>query len=139
MPLGKADIDPAPTVAAIRAAQQRADIALKTGPGRDPQPARRTRHRANVAAVDLAFGVERLQRNVPPMLAAVGAAEQAGAAGRIDRAGTPAADQHAVHVDRIVVDILAVAQILPVFAAIARAEDAADLDRRIDQIGIADI
>ena len=39
-----------------------------------------------------------------------------------------------VHIDGVVVDILAVAQILPMLAAISGAEGAANLDRGVEQI-----
>src|SRR5438046_5211659 len=76
-------IDAGPAVAAVGALQQHADIALKAGPSRYPELARAARDLADVAAIDLAFGVERLERHGPPMVAAVGAVEHAGPADRV--------------------------------------------------------
>src|SRR6266851_5462068 len=130
-------LDPAPAVAAVAAVQQHADLALEAAARRHPQLARSARHRADVAAVDLPLGVERLQRHVPPVVAAVGAGEHAGPADAEDGARPPAADQDRVHVDGVVVQVLAVAQILPMLAAVGRADGAADLDRTVEQLALA--
>src|ERR1700693_54557 len=74
-----ADIDLRPAVAAIAAAQQYAEVADKTRAGRAPQMPRVARHLADVAAVYLPLHVERLQRHMRPVVAAVGAAPHHGA------------------------------------------------------------
>src|SRR6266478_5992837 len=130
-------LDPAPAVATVAAVQQYSDLALEAAARRYPQLAWSARHRADVAAVYLPLGIERLQRHVPPMVTAIGAGEHTGPANAEDRARPPAADQDAVHVDGVVVQILAVAQILPMLAAVGRANGAADLDSAIEQIGLA--
>src|ERR1700680_3710664 len=94
-------------------------------------------HLADVAAVDLSLGVERFQRNMAPVVAAIGAAEHPGAGDTEYGAWPPAAGKDAVHVDHVVVDVLAVAQILPVLAAIGRADRAADLDPGVERVGLA--
>src|SRR5437868_14627141 len=106
-------IDAGPAVAAVGALQQYADIALEAGSRRHPELARIARNFADITAIYLAFGVELVERHGPPVIAAVGAVEHAGPADRVDRVRSPAAGQHAVHVDGVVVDVLAVAQILP--------------------------
>ena len=131
-----AHIDAGPAIAAVPAVQQHAGIALKIGAGGNPDLARIAGYLADVAAIDLVLGVERFQRHVFPMIARVGAAKHPGPADGIDRARPPAACHHAVHVDGIVVDILAVAEVLPAPAAIGRADDAADLDRAVQQVGV---
>src|SRR5271167_4667942 len=99
--------------------------------------ARVTRDLADVAAVDLSLDVQRLQRHVIPVVAAVGAAPHAGASDAEYRAWPPATGQDTVHVDHVVVDVLAVAQILPMLAAIGRTDRATDLDGAIKVIGLA--
>ena len=42
-----------------------------------------------------------------------------------------------MHIDHVVVDVLAVVQILPVLAAVGRADRAADFDRAVEAIGLA--
>jgi hypothetical protein len=132
-----ADIDLRPAVATIAAAQQYAEVADKTRAGRAPQMPRVARHLADVAAVDLPLHVERLQRHMRPVVAAVGAAPHPGAGDAEHRPRPPAARQHAVHVDHVVVDVLAVAEVLPMLAAIGRADRAADLDRTVKMVGLA--
>jgi hypothetical protein len=105
----RADIDLRPAIAAVAAVQQDAEIADEPGPGRDPQMARIARHFADIAAIDVAFHVERLERHVSPMVAAIGTAPHTGAGDAEHRAWPPAADQNAVHVDHVVIDVLAVA------------------------------
>ena len=127
-----------PGVAAVAAVQQHAAIALEIAAGRHEQLARIARHLADVTAIDLALGVQRLQLHVPPMVAAVGAAEHAGPADAEHRAGPPAAGQHAVHIDRVIVEILAVAQVFPMLAAVGGADGAADLDGGVQVVRLAD-
>src|SRR5271154_4636598 len=100
--------------------------------------ARVARDLADVAAVDLSLDVQRLQRHVIPVVAAVGAAPHAGASDAEYRAWPPATGQDTVHVDHVVVDVLAVAQILPMLAAISRADSATDLDRTAQVLGLDD-
>src|SRR5437764_1967188 len=71
------------------------------------------------------------------MFAAIGAAEHSGTSNREHRSWPPAAGKDTVHVDHIVVDVLAVAQILPMLAAVGRADRAADFDRAVEAIGLA--
>jgi hypothetical protein len=54
-------------------------------------------------------------------------------------ARAPAADEHAVHVHGVVVHVLAVAQVLPVLAAVEAADDAADLDGAVDLVAVRGI
>src|SRR5262249_4548851 len=89
--------DPAPTGSAVAAVQQYADLALEAAARRHPQLAGRARHRTNVTAVNLPLGIERLQRHVPPVVAAIRACEHSSAADGEDSARPPTADQDAVH------------------------------------------
>src|SRR2546426_9114165 len=123
-----AHVDPAPAGAAVLAAEERAEVALEVRAGGDPDGPRIAGDFVDVAAVGLALGIQRLEPRARPVLALIRAAEEAGAADREDRARPPASDQHAVHVHRIVVHVLAVAHVLPVLAAVEAADDAADLD-----------
>src|SRR5882672_3069275 len=131
------DVDLRPGFAAVAATQQDAEIADKTRPGCYPEMARIAWHLADVAAIDLPFGVERFERHMGPVVAAIGTAPHPGASDAEHGPRTPAACQHAVHVDHIVVDVLAVAQILPMLAAVGRADRTADLDRAVEVIGLA--
>src|SRR3954471_20014335 len=65
---------------------------------------------------------------MPPVISAIDTAKHAGAANAEHAAWPPTTGQHAVHVQRIVVQILTVAQVLPVLAAISGAQRAADFD-----------
>src|SRR4029077_16534426 len=90
------------------------------------------RNLADVAAVRLAFGIEGLEPGAGPVGAPVRAAEQAGAADREDGARTQARHEHTVHVHGVVVDVLAVAHVLPVLSVVEATDDAAHLDRAVD-------
>src|SRR5207249_10289981 len=94
---------------------------------------------ADITAVGVALGIQRLQPGAGPVLAVVRAAEQAGAADGEDHSRTPASDQHAMHVYRVVVHVLPMAHVLPVHAAVETADDAADLDGAVDLIGVGGI
>src|SRR5262249_24949273 len=94
-----AHIDARPAVATIVTAQQHANFALEAASCRYPQLARSTWHLADVAAIDLTLGIQRIQRDVPPVVATVGAVKHTSATNAIDRAGTPTTDQYAMHVD----------------------------------------
>src|SRR3954453_12894284 len=96
--------------------------------------ARVARHLPYVAAIDLPLGVERLQLDMAPMVAAIGAAEHAGAGDREYRARLPATCEYAVHIDHVIVDVMTVAQILPMLAAIGRTDRAADLNRAVKMV-----
>src|SRR5438874_968329 len=61
------------------------------------------------------------------MVTAIGAAEHAGAGNGIYRTWTPTTGKDTVHVDHVIVDVLAVAQIFPMLAAVRRADRTADL------------
>src|SRR5207245_11760104 len=87
----------------------------------------------------VALGIQRLQPGAGPVLAVVRAAEQTGAADGEDHARTPASDQHAMHVYRVIVQVLPMAHVLPVHAAVETADDAADLDGAVDLIGVGRI
>src|ERR1051325_9811469 len=84
----RADIDLCPAVASVLAVQQHAEIALEATARSDADMPRIAGHLADVTAIDLPLGVERLQRHVPPMVAAIVAAEHAGA-GNADRSIMP--------------------------------------------------
>src|SRR6516225_276600 len=71
------------------------------------------------------------------MVAAVGAVKHARPANAINRAWSPTADQHAMHVDGVIVEVLAVAQVLPMLTTVSRTDRAADLDRTIEEFGLA--
>ena len=70
------------------------------------------------------------------MIARIGATKQPRTADAVDNAGAPTTRQYAVHIDRVVVDILPVAEIFPMVPAIGRTDDAADLDRAVQQVRI---
>ena len=71
------------------------------------------------------------------MITFVVAAEHPRAADAKHNAGAPAACEHTMHIDRIVVDIITVAEVFPCFATVFRADDAADLDGAIQQVRAA--
>src|ERR1700730_13405242 len=133
----RSNINLRPAVAALAAVQQYAKITDEAGARSNPQMTRIAGDLADVAAVDLSFDVKRLQRHVTPMVATIRAAEDAGASNSEHRIGPPATGEDAVHVDHVVVDVLAVAQIFPVLAAVGRADRAADFDRPVKAIGLA--
>src|SRR5262245_12744002 len=134
-----AHVRPRPARAAVGGAEQGAAIALEVRAGGHPDRPRIARDLADVAAVCLTLGIQRLEAGTGPVLALVRAAEETGAADRQNRPGTPASDQHAVHVHGIVVHVLPVAHVLPVLAAVESADDAADLDGAVDLIGVGGI
>src|SRR5919198_25524 len=134
-----AHVHAAPAGAAVLAAEERAEVALEIRAGGDPEGPRIAGDFMDVATVGLALGIQRLESRARPVLALVGAAEEAGAADREDRPRPPAPDQHAVHVHRVVVHVLAVAHVLPVLAAVEAADDAADLDRAVELVGVRGI
>src|SRR5262249_33045175 len=80
------DVDTSPAVATVVTAEQHPDLALETASPCHPELARSARHLANVAAIDLSFGVERLQGHVPPMVSIIGAVEHAGSTNAKNRA-----------------------------------------------------
>ena len=67
-----------------------------------------------------------------PVVAAIDTAEHAGARNTEHGAWSPAAGEDAVHVNHIIVDVLAVAQILPMLAAVGRADRTANLDGTVE-------
>src|SRR4051812_2776774 len=75
---------------------------------------------------------------MPPVISAIDTAKHAGAANAEHGAWPPTTDQYAMHVQRIVVQILTVAQVLPVLAAISGAQRAADLDGCIQAVRLVD-
>ena len=72
----RADIDAGPAVAAVAAVQERTGIALEM-PGRHPKMARVAWHLLDVAH-DVTLCVERVERDRPPVVAIVVAAEHPG-------------------------------------------------------------
>src|SRR5580658_5345429 len=132
-----AHVDLGPSVAAVAAGQQDASVALEIAARRDKYFARITRDLANVAAVDLALFIHRFQRDVAPVVAPVIAAEHSGAADAEHGTGPPAAGQDGVHIDRVVVEILAVAEVFPVLAAVGGAEGPANFDGGVQVVWFA--
>src|SRR5438552_7348252 len=130
-----AHVHPTPARAAVLAAEQHADLALKGRARGHPDRLRVARSLADIAAVRLSVGVERLESRAGPVLPPVRAAEQSGATDREHLAGAPAPDQHAVHVHGVVVHVLAVAHVVPVLAAVEAADHAADFDGAVDLVG----
>src|SRR5882672_4232313 len=113
-----------------------ADFALKVGARGHPDGLRIAGGLADVAAVGLPVGIQRLEPSAGPVFAAIRAAEETRAPDREDLTGAPPPDQHAVHVHGVVVHVLAVAHVLPVLAAVEAADDAADFDGAVDLVGI---
>src|SRR5262249_15239346 len=130
---------PGPAHAAVLAAEQGTDVALEVRAGRDPDGLGIARHLADVATVGLSLRVQRLDPRARPVRTLIGAGEESGAGDGEDRARTPAPDQDAVHVDGIVIQILAVAHALPVLAAVEAPDDAADLDGAVDLVGVGGV
>src|SRR2546421_12508599 len=134
-----AHVHPAPARAAVLAAEQRTELAREIRAGGHPDRLRITRHFTDVTAVRLALGVQRLEPGARPVLAPVRAAEQARAAYGEEHPRPPPSDGHAVHLHRVVVDVLAVAHVLPVLTAVEAADDAADLDGAVQLAGVGGI
>ena len=130
------DINLGPAVAAIGTVEQYPDITLESGARGNPQFARRARHLTNVTAVNLPFGIERLERHMPPVIAAIGTLEHARTAYTVDGIRPPAAGQHAVHIDGIIIHVLAVTEVLPVLTPIDRAQRATHFDSGVDELGL---
>src|SRR5206468_10936116 len=95
-----------------------------------------TGHLADVPAVCLPLGVQRLQAGTGPVLTLVGAAEQTSAGNGEDRPRAPAADQHAMHVYRVIVQVVTVAHVVPVLTTVEATNDATDFDSTVQLIGI---
>src|SRR5437660_11245339 len=129
-------VHPTPARAAVLASEQHADLALEIGARGHPDRLRVARSLADIAAVGLPVGIERLEPRAGPVLAPVRAAAQTGATDREDLAGAPAPDEDAVHVHGVVVHVLSVAHVVPVLAAVEAADHAADFDRAIDLVGV---
>src|SRR5215472_16542785 len=127
-----AHVHAGPAGAAVGALVQRAHVALEIRAGCHPHGARITGHLADVATIRLSFLIHGVEPGARPVLALVLAVEQAGAADREDHSRAPAPDQHAVHVHGIVVQVLPVAHVLPVLAAVEAPDDPADLDRPVE-------
>src|SRR5262249_31382081 len=132
-------IDAAPGGTTVRAAVQRADVALEVRAGGDPDGLRIAGHLADVATVGLPLGVERLEPRAGPVLASIGAGEEAGARDGEHGARPPPSDEDAVPVHGVVLHVLAVAHVPPSAAAVEAADDAAALDRPVDLPGIGRI
>src|SRR5215470_11160592 len=109
-----AHLHPRPGGAAVLAPEQNAQLALEARAGRHPDGPRLAGNLADITAVGLSLGVQRLEPRTGPVLAPIRAAEEARPADGEDGPRAPAPDQHAVHVDRVVVHVLPVAHVLPV-------------------------
>src|SRR6266851_6812972 len=134
-----AHVHPSPAHATVLAAEQDADVALEIRTCGHPDGLRITRDLADIAAVGLSLGIQRLEPGAGPVLSPVRAAEQPGAADGKDHPRTPAPDQHAVHVHGVIVQVLPMAHVLPVQAAVEAADDTADFDGAVDLVGIGGI
>src|SRR6266436_2866751 len=134
-----AHVHPSPAQAAVLAAEQNADVALEIRTCGHPDGLRITRGLADIAAVGLSLGIQRLEPGAGPVLSPVRAAEEAGAADGKDHPRTPAPDQHAVHIHGVIVQVLPMAHILPARAAIEAADDTADLDGPVDLLGVGGV
>src|SRR4030095_3612463 len=124
----EAHVHPLPAHAAVLAAEQRAEVALEVGARRDPDRLGIAGHLADVPAVGLVLHVQRLEPGAGPVPALIHADEEAGTTDCEHRARPPPPDEHAVHVHRVIVQVLAVAHVLPVLAAVEAPDDAAHLD-----------
>src|SRR2546426_5947272 len=131
-----AHVHPSPAQAAVLAAEQNADVALEIRTGGDPDGLRITRDLADITAVGLSLGIQRLEPGAGPVLSPVRAIEQAGAADSKDHPRTPAPDQHTVRVHGVVVHVLPMTHVLPVLAAVEATDDTSDFDGAVDLIGI---
>src|SRR2546426_6166658 len=131
-----AHVHPSPAQAAVLAAEQDADVALEIRTCGHPDGLRITRDLADITAVGLSLGIQRLEPGAGPVLAPVRAAEQAGAADSKDHSRTPAPDQHAVHVHGVVVHVLPMTHVLPVLAALEATDDTSHFDGALDLIWI---
>src|SRR5262249_34841284 len=134
-----AHVDARPARPAVAALEQRAQVALEIRATGHPDGPRIAGHLADVAAIRLPLGIERLESRAGPVHALIRAAKQAGAPDREHRPRPPAADQHAVHVHGVVVHVLAVAHVLPVLTAVEASDDAADLDRAVDLVRVGGV
>src|SRR5919109_3219070 len=74
-----------------------------------------------------------------PVFAAIWAAPHADAADGEDGAWLRRADGDPVHIHRVIVDVVTVADALPRFAAIQAAQESPDLDRGVDFCGVGGI
>src|SRR5882672_10597907 len=125
--------------AAVLAAEERAKVTLEVCATGHPDRPRLPGDLADVAAVRLALRIQRLEASARPVAARIRAAEEAGAPDGEDHPRPPAADEDAVHVHGIVVDVLAVAHVFPVLAAVETADDTADLDGAVELAGVGGI
>ncbi len=116
--------------------KQHAHIAAEICSRRDPDVSRVARHLADVAAIRLSPVIEGVNANVLPVIAVIRATNPPGAGNAKHLARLQPADQHAVGVDHIVVEILAVTEVLPVLTAVHRAQHAPDFHRAVDDIGV---
>src|SRR5437899_4348005 len=134
-----AHVYPSPAQAAVLAAEQDADVALEIRTCGHPDGLRIPRDLADITAVGLSLGIQRLEPRAGPVLALVRAAEQAGAADGKDHPRTPAPDQHAVHIHGVIVQVLPMAHVLPVLAAVQATNDTSNFDGAINLTGIGGI
>src|SRR5207249_5575661 len=114
-----AHVHPSPAQAAVLAAEQDADVALEIRTCGHPDGLRIPRDLADITAVGLSLGIQRLEPRAGPVLALVRAAERAGPPSCKDRARTPAPSPHARHVRGVVAPALPMAPLLTVLAAAA--------------------
>src|SRR5437762_3255671 len=124
----EAHVHASPARAAVLAAEQDADVALEPRAGGQPDGLGIAWDLADVTTIRLTLRVQRLEPRARPVRALVRAGEESGAADRQHGSRTPAPDEDAVHVDGVVVDVLAVAHVRPVLATVETANDAADFD-----------
>src|SRR5205823_3431645 len=134
-----AHVHSSPARAAVLAAEEHADLALEIPTRGHPDGLRIPWDFADITAVGLSLGIQRLEPGAGPVVALVRATEQAGAADGEDRSRTPARDQHAVHVHGVVVHVLPVAHVLPVLAAVETADHATDFDGAVDLVRVGGI
>src|SRR5262245_42669427 len=125
-----------PVQAAVSAAEQDASVALEIRTSGHPDGLRITRDLADITAVSLPLGVQRLQAGGGPVLPLVGAAEQASTGDGEDRPWTPAPDHDAMHVHGIIVHVVTMTHVLPVLATVEATNDAADFDGTIELVGV---
>src|SRR2546421_6276065 len=123
-----AHVHPSPARAAVLAAEQDADVALKTRPRGHPDRFRITWDLADVTAIGLALVIQRLEACPGPVPALIRAGEEAGAADGHDPPRTPAPHEDVIHIHGVIVHVLPVAHVFPVLAAVEAADDATDLD-----------
>ena len=77
-----------------------------------------------------------LKPHVLPMIALIGAAKHPSPGNAEDGARPQPADQDAVRIDDIVIEVLTMAEVFPMFSTVHGADHPPDFDGAIDHIGI---